>query len=53
LNSFFIGFFGRIGTYQNPILMHDIPGIIGDRDLDDQFSKIPFSFHKISLSIYG
>jgi len=38
LYGLLIGFIGRIGTYQDQILMHDIPWVIGHCDLHNQFS---------------
>jgi hypothetical protein len=48
-----IGLVGRIGAYQNQILMHDIPWVVGHCDFHDQFSEKPLSLHDISIKIYG
>ncbi len=53
LNGLLIGFVSRIGTYQDQILMHDIPWVVGHCDFHDQFSEKPLSLHNISLHAYG
>ena len=53
LNGFLIGFIGRIGVYQDQILMYDIPCIVGHCDFHDQFSEKPLCLHNISLHAYG
>jgi len=38
MKSFLICLFGSIGAYQNQVLMHNIPRIVGNNDLHYKFS---------------